>query len=172
MYFVDLKGLCSHLRNQKNSEYENFQYLVGYIILACLPLELFFELTAYTKPVPNDTSSTFVTVFGTVGGSTLAGIIGYLVLRSYFRSNGGSAGKDFLPRFLSLTWVLGWRISFVLWPAYFIGWLYVISNPLAVFAIVLLLLLVCAVYYFVKMNQALQEIHAATQTQLIVEVGG
>lgn len=111
MYFLNLSGLIEHLKLDRQTEYESFQYVLAFFIWGQLPIDIFFDTPAKAAV------SSFGVLVGQLVGRAIFIVIGFLVIRCFFRANGGTNGKHFLHRMLALSWVIGMRIFlFVLLP--------------------------------------------------------
>lgn len=110
MFFWNLRGLVEHLKSERNTERESFQYLLGYILLGFIRVGEFSERPAKAAP---DTLSIAMMVFVMI----VLGFIAFSVLRMFFNANGGNSGKHFLHRMLALNWVLGFRLLVIFVPA-------------------------------------------------------
>jgi hypothetical protein len=159
MYFLDIKGLIQHLKAEANTEYESYQYTIGVMLCALVNLEV---ITGRSEIKPSLIGAVSALFFLVMGG----GIV-YKVLQSYYRSNGGDAGKFFLHRLMSISWVVGCRLSLVLGPLLILqqiidktsGETPVSTTTLWINLGLLLPAIAWAVYYSIsRTNRALREV--------------
>jgi hypothetical protein len=98
MHFLRLKPLKEKLNSRSMSQAESAAYLLAALLI--------YELINYpndcSDPLPIGWRDWLIWIGGLV---TLCLGIFYC-----YRKNGGSPGDDFLTRFLSLYWVIGWRV--------------------------------------------------------------
>jgi hypothetical protein len=121
MYFLNIRGAIEELRSKELSGEDCVKYLVasftGFSIsrlFETLP-PLFNGRTALPSlPIAEMVLTTLTAVFI----SFVAIVITYFVLRSYYKSNGGAEGRDFLARVLVVTFVLTLRSALVVLPMY------------------------------------------------------
>ena len=93
MYFWNINRLKNDLTHGLLKESDSFTYLISYII--------FIGITSVTSTLTDYSSHLYYTLVG-----LLICICGTTYV--YFR-NGGAKGKNFLSRYISIQWVVGWR---------------------------------------------------------------
>lgn len=112
MYFFNIDGLKQQLASHGLSQAQALGYLLALTLLWYLPIGVMGDgLTVW------DTASFWASLLITVVGTFAA-----------YKANGGNHGKQFLERFLSLSWVIFWR---VLPMAFLLGWIAVILRTMA-----------------------------------------
>ena len=92
MYFWNIIALKQQLRNDDLSELDSLKYIIMLSLIGMLPIP---------KPPYFTTGAFFYYVFGAA--------IFVLGTVYCYRRNGGLSSKDFLARYLSLSWVLAIR---------------------------------------------------------------
>lgn len=162
MYYFNLRGLINHLANEQNTEKESFLYSFYNIILLSLPIE-----EALGAETTKGLGIWAIPLF------LISILFCYLVLKSYYTSNGGDNGKHFLHRTLALSFVLMLRIAIVMIP--FLGLILAASSQssliiegispltssyfmLAIGIIFFIGIIGSIVYYISTMNRALKTI--------------
>jgi len=111
MYFWNITKLKDEIRGGGPSENEGFKYLLAFAI--------FFALLS-TAPKSQEEGEPALLL---LSAFAMVGILSAAVIYCY-QMNGGAAGRDFLKRFLSIAWVIGWRSLLVAFPV-LIGIIYV-----------------------------------------------
>ncbi len=103
MYFWNITKLKEEIRGGGPSENECFKYLLAFGI--------FFALlsSAPTSLEKREPALFFLSAFAMIG-------IVIAAVTYCYKMNGGAAGRDFLKRFLSIAWVVGWRALLVAFP--------------------------------------------------------
>lgn len=92
MYFWNINELKQQLKNNSLPDMDSLKYLLLLSLIGMLPIP---------KPPYFTTGTFFYYIFGAI-----IFVIGTLYC---FRRNGGPSGKDFLARYISLSWVLAIR---------------------------------------------------------------
>jgi hypothetical protein len=103
MYFWNITKLKEEIRGGGPSENECFKYLLAFGI--------FFALLS-SAPKSRENSESVPVLLSALA---LVGIVVAAVTYCY-QMNGGAAGRDFLKRFISIAWVIGWRSLLVAFP--------------------------------------------------------
>ncbi len=103
MYFWNITKLKEEIRGGGPSENECFKYLLAFGI--------FFALlsSAPTGQEKREPALFFLSALAMIG-------IVIAAVTYCYKMNGGTAGRDFLKRFLSIAWVVGWRALLVAFP--------------------------------------------------------
>lgn len=156
MYFFSLNGLVNHLKEEKNTEYESFQYLLGWIIFSSFSTKTWFEQKGHP-------GGDLKLIIASLVGGAIGACIASLIVSSYFRSNGGRSGKHFLHRIMALTWVVGWRLSVVLIPSVTLFYYYLDAAPLLALAGLLGAFFIALLYAVMTVNYRLKQIHVAAE---------
>jgi hypothetical protein len=140
-------------------ECDRFQYLIGVMTCALVNLE---AITGRAEIKPSLIGAVSALVFLAIGGG-----IGFKILQSYYRSNGGDAGKFFVHRLMSISWVVSCRLSVVLLPLFILQQIIDKASgetPLSTTTLwinlgLLLPAIAWAVYYSIsRTNRALREV--------------
>lgn len=155
IYFLDLNGLTEHLKQKKNTEYESFQYTIAFLIINCISSDVYLGREA----IPAGDLGAILSVFAM---GVLYAAVGFFIVRSYYRSNGGEKGEFFLHRTLSLSWVIGWRIFLVMAPVLVLFYFLKESSSLGMVLVLTICAIGSALYYLTTMNKTLKKISQAT----------
>lgn len=91
MYFFNLKALLLDLKHNNVTERESALYVL-------IPI-IFMMLYSYYLPQTDSLESL---------ANNVIMIINFIIL---FIVNGGNNGKNFLIKYVSLSWVVGWRVT-------------------------------------------------------------
>ncbi|MBX9769276.1 MAG: hypothetical protein K2X47_18510 [Bdellovibrionales bacterium] len=155
MFFLDLKGLIEHLKENRNTEEETYHYLLAeYVLMAIWQGASAMLKTDSTSSSSSEVSSLPLALLGILAGTG----IGIAALRFLYNCNGGSQGRHFLNRMLALGWVIGLRTLAVAIPVGLIAELFSSVAPLAVSIFVLVGCLGCLAYLFLEMVKALEAV--------------
>lgn len=111
MYFINVEALKQQLREKRFNQMHAVSYLVALCVLWYLPLGLLGDGTTLW-----DSASFWASLVIMVGGTMMA-----------YKVNGGAQGEQFLERFLSLSWVMLWRVLPLL---VLLGWIAVILRTM------------------------------------------
>lgn len=114
MYFWKIEKLKKDLREKGLSEKESFYYLFVTTLLYCI------ALTPYEKTSIWDVYNTVSVTLVSAGG-----------LIYLYKKNGGSEGKNFLQKYLSLGWVyaIRWSVFWLIPGVIVYGILYQFISP-------------------------------------------
>lgn len=111
MYFFNVEALKHQLRDKQLTQAHALSYLVALLVLWYLPIgQLGDGTTAW------DEASFWASLVIMVSGTVMA-----------YHANGGAQGEQFLERFISLSWVVFWRILPML---FLLAWLAVILHTM------------------------------------------
>jgi len=104
MYFGNIERLKQDLLRGDLPESESFKYLMGYIIGYGI-------ISVLGTPPPKDVVDLFYRLVGVLL------ITAFGTVYCYYK-NGGANGQHFLPRYLSIGWVISWRCGFLIFLPY------------------------------------------------------
>jgi hypothetical protein len=96
MYFWNITKLKEEIRGGGPSENECFKYLLAFGIA--------FALSSSAPPMPVKSEPVLILLSALVSVGIVIAAMTYC-----YQMNGGAAGREFLKRFLSIAWVIGWR---------------------------------------------------------------
>ena len=102
MYFIDIKGLKKDIVEKKFEEKDRFIYILLYIGLSALFMELLTSLPNDEVLTSYDYASSVIYVLLTFVGT-------YFI----YKANGGNEGEDFAGKYFSITWVMSWRVILI-----------------------------------------------------------
>lgn len=107
MYFINITKLKEDIIEKKFSEKDRFIYILLFIILNTI----FMELNIFPNYEPNmiDHASSIMVI-----------VITFLGTYFIYKANGGKEGNDFAGKYFSITWVRGIHLLLLLIPIFII----------------------------------------------------
>ena len=109
MYFIDIKGLKKDIIEKNFTEHDRFTYIVVYLLLDTLVMEISSYFPTDSLPTLFDYASSLVAMASVFFGA-------YFI----YQANGANSGEDFAGKFFSITWVRGIQFLLILIPIAFV----------------------------------------------------
>lgn len=98
MIWLDIKVIESKISNGELTEKDGFNYLFAFLILSAICLTLFTNNEHGVYKLLDCILTTVITIWG---------------IKATYKANNDIDGKDFLNRFLAISWVIGMRLIIV-----------------------------------------------------------